>query len=310
MKVVDFIFMVFFLGAMGVGLYAIWLYLPGEKVVFTPVSAPSTTVPSVPASVQFYPFMRFSDSQITYYIYPACNKNKEDKVISAFSTLESSTLLRFIPTTQEDADLEIFCSNIAPVADERNHFVAGEGGPSKVINTSLYYVILHGKVSLYRDDPCDESKVALHEILHALGFDHSQNSLSIMYPITNCKQQLDQYIIDSINEMYALPSLPDLTVLDATATTQGRYLSFHVTVANLGLRDARNAILSIESNGESIKEFDLENIAIGTKKYLDVQNVRLPSTLERLSFHISMNNDGRELTLKNNELALEFSAEE
>ena len=34
---------------------------------------------------------------------------------------------------------------------EEGFFVAGEGGPSEVINTSLYGVIFKGKVSFFRE---------------------------------------------------------------------------------------------------------------------------------------------------------------
>lgn len=309
MKAVDLFLFFFFSVALGLGLFVMWSYLPGEKVIFTPVSVPTTEVPTVPSKIQFYPFMRYSEPTISYFIYSACDQEKEQKVIDSFSLLESQTVLRFVPGTQQSAELEIFCSDLPPAAEERNHFVAGEGGPSKVINTSTYYVILHGKVSLYRNDPCDEPKVALHEVLHALGFDHSQDPTSIMYPITNCRQELDRYIVDAINEMYALPSRADLVVLEAQATTQGRYLSFHVSVANVGLKDASDVRLLIKGDGELVKEFELETITLGTKKYLDVENVRLPSTSIRdLTFAIASGSGEEEMTLKNNELTLTFGS--
>ena len=109
------------------------------------------------------------------------------------------------------------CSDITPEPTQKDHFVAGEGGPTLVINTTVYAIILEGKIALYRHEICDEPQIALHELLHALGFDHNSNSKSIMYPITNCAQELDDYIVQTINQLYSVPSRGDLLIEEIDA---------------------------------------------------------------------------------------------
>ena len=208
-------------------------------------------------------------------------------------------MLRFTPDNAQP-QIEILCSDVAPAAEEKNHFVAGEGGPTRIINASAYYVILGGKVSLYRSETCDEPKVALHEVLHALGFDHNQNPESIMYPVTNCRQHLDQYIIDTIDDLYKADSLPDLSIVDVSASKGGRYLFFDIGVANYGLRDASAVNLTVLADGNEVRSFDLQGITIGTKKVFSVQNLRIPTGTQHVSFRVETTDGSKELSYTNN----------
>ena len=73
-------------------------------------------------------------------------------------------------------------------------FIAGEGGPTSITNTSLYNVILKGKILLYKKSECEEPIVELHELLHVFGFDHSQDPNNIMFNLSSCNQEISQDI--------------------------------------------------------------------------------------------------------------------
>ena len=298
MRFGDFILLILLLCTLGFGLYVLWLYLPSETVSLKPVYVPADTVSVPPSQVQFYPDMRYPDRNITYHIGDACTEAKRQDIQEAFATLSQLTILQF--TQADPGEIDILCSDIAPAADQKNHFVAGEGGPTTIINASRYYVILGGKVSLYRSETCDKPQVAIHEILHALGFDHNQNPNSIMYPITNCNQQVDQYIIDTIDNLYKADSLSDLTITDVQGSKSGRYLNFDITVANYGLRDADAVNLSVSADGRFVKEFDLRNIALGTRKVFTVQNLKIPSDTQDITFYVYTTDGTSELSTKNN----------
>ena len=155
-----------------------------------------------------------------------------------------------------------------------------------------------GKISLYRPENCDKPQVAMHELLHALGFDHNNNEKSIMYPLTSCNQELDQDIISEINYLYADPSYADLLIEDLQANKSGRYLGFEIIVSNVGLLDSEDSKLVVYAENEIIKEFDLNELRIGTRKILTVSNIRVPRDFEFLKFEVV--SDEIELSKENN----------
>ncbi len=297
MKIIEVIVLLLLFFVLGFGTYILWLNLPGKSVEYQPYATDYSGMEG--NGIQFYPNMRYKDRVISYYIEPSCSDKKKLDVEESFSFLSVNTILRFTHGLSNDAEIKVLCSNIAPTAQEAGHFVAGEGGPSEVINASVYSVILSGKVSLYRDDKCGEPKVALHEILHALGFDHNYtSSKSIMYPTTQCDQTIDKYIIDKINSLYSVDSKTDLAIEKVNANKTGRYLSFEIVVINIGLKDALDSTLNVIADGENVKDFNLGKIDIGTKKVLTVQNIKIPSNSEKIRFEIKNTQD--EVSFDNN----------
>ncbi len=305
MKVLDFLVLFFLLFLVCIGVYFFWFNLNFKNESYTPYIGNLSSVPVSFTSAQFYPNMRFPDKEISYEIEPACNMQKRREINEAFTLLSEKTILRF-HLLESNAQIEIICSEIAPEEKQNeeegteSYFIAGEGGPTAAINLSNgYYLILSGKASFFRTEECNETKLALHEILHILGFDHSGNPKSIMYPITRCDQSLDNYIIDELNRLYAIPSLPDLAIEKISANKTFYGLSFSISVANSGFSEAQNSRLDIYSDGNKIEEYSLGLIKPGMKKMLDVQNAKLPRKTGNLLFVVSSDKKD-ELSLGNN----------
>jgi len=255
-------------------------------------------------SRQFYENLRYSDKMIKYLISDACNDEKRKSAEEAFSIISEKTILDFYED-KNNPEIAILCSDVAPTAEEKDHFVAGEGGPSKIIETGEFFVILFGKVSLYQTDSCDEPKVAEHEILHALGFDHNSNKDSILYPITDCKQEIEQSIIDDIDKLYSIPSLPDLAINEAHANRTGKYIDFKINITNKGLKDSEGSTLHVYSGGGEIDSYQLGKMEIGKRQTLTVTNLFSVNAGNSLRFAVETNEN--EITKDNNEadLALE-----
>lgn len=281
---------------LGSGLYLLWTNFPTAPKAYTEFATNiSKNLPS--KSYQFYPNMRYQEKRIGYYLETACDEKKRSDVERAFKILEDKTILEFYPSSS--GKIRILCSDLAPEPENKDHFVAGEGGPTEIINTSEYSVILAGKISLYRPERCDIPIVALHEILHALGFDHTNDKKSVMYPVTECEQELDGYIINQINSLYSVDSEPDLVIEKVSAFSSGRYVSFNINISNYGLDDVENFSLFIMGDNQTIKEFPMEDLKMGERKTLNVQNTRVPRNLEKISFIVRMNK-GNELSMENN----------
>jgi len=300
-------FIIFLLILLGLAGYFLYLNLPGNPVdlIFVNEGTTSDETIEYATSKQFYDNMRFRDKKISYKIGSACDAKKNLEVEEVFSILESKTLLDFYPASSDSgAEITIFCSEIEPEPEREGYFVAGEGGPSEVINTTLYGVILSGEASFFREEKCDSANIALHEILHVLGFDHNNNPDSILFPTLDCDQTLDNSIVDDINLLYSVESAPDLKIVDVSATKSGRYLDFSIEVINQGLQDADNVVLNIYADDEFVKNFDLDKIKIGTKKFLDVTNLKISRSDKKIAFVVDANNVGNELFENNNKIEL------
>ncbi|MEK6811791.1 MAG: CARDB domain-containing protein [Nanoarchaeota archaeon] len=301
----NFILLLLFV-ALGFSAYYLYQYYPRESIPFNNFNLEESTVNitnDLP-SKQFYSRMRYSDRIINYHISESCSEKKASSMKEALDIIESKTVLVFNPTSKSNSVLNILCADISPEAEEKNHFIAGEGGPSKILNTTLYSVILEGKVALYREGTCDNSNVAIHELLHALGFDHNNNKKSILYPTLECDQQIDNEIIDSINKLYKDNSLSDLVLTTANASKSGRYLNFHIEVLNQGLQESGAIKVSVLADGKPVETFDLGTISIGAKKILDVENLNIPIKSKKIEFIVDNENNIQEIYENNNEITL------
>lgn len=304
MKLLDFLILIVLFSLLIASIYLFYNNLPTEPMNFEDYKFEGKNELNS-NGIQFYPNMRYKDRTISFAISNSCDEKTRNSALKAFSMIDEKSIITFQEEkTFSNAEITVLCSEIAPKPEEEGHFVAGEGGPSEVINNTNFAVILSGRVSLFRANECDEPIVAIHEILHALGFDHNNNSNSIMYPLTKCSQNIDDYIIDSINTLYQYDSIPDLLIEKVKAQKVGRYLSFEVTLSNFGLKDSNNSELFIEIGGEIIKSFEIAQIEIGTRRILTVENIRVPKDSSLVLFNLKYSQP--ELDKKNNDIEVKL----
>lgn len=306
MKIIEAILIILLIIALGFGVSVMIELMPAPTLEFKEVnSTPSISKNSlIVNSTQFYTEMRYPDRKISYYLSDKCDSKKRSDMINAFSYLSQETLLNFYESSSDKAEIEIACSDISPLPEDKTHFIAGEGGPRDIVDTGLYHVIFSGKISLYRGEKCDEPKIALHELLHALGFDHNNNPKSILYPITSCDEKLDDYLIEEINRLYLVDSLPDLAITNVKAQKTGRYLSFNIEILNQGLKDSGKIAIKVYADNQLTKEIEVEGIQIGFKKIITVDNLKIPSSTKEIDFDVSLSDNSLEVSNKNNEIEL------
>lgn len=304
MKSGEFIIVLILLIGLGAAIYFLYLNFPGKPIELelAEQTKPKTPQKTYNSSVQFYQRMRFSERLITYGFDPVCDEKRKSQVELAFRQIEEKTVLGF--QNSQTPQIEITCSELVPEPENKGHFIAGEGGPTEIINNTLYSVILKGKISLYRNEKCSSPKIATHEILHVLGFDHNNNPSSILYPTLDCKQETDQYIIDELNSLYQAESAPDFVIQGVSGNLAGKYLSFEIEVLNQGLKDADGVILAVYGDGDFIQNFVLGSISVGTKKILAVENARATRTTKTITFIVDQNNIIREIDENNNKKEL------
>ncbi|MDP2628969.1 MAG: matrixin family metalloprotease, partial [Nanoarchaeota archaeon] len=232
-----------------VSLLVFYWFIPFGNVEFSfkPVNSNFSINSSGFEGMQFYNNMRYSDSKISYRISESCSLQKKNDAERALNIISEKTTLIFYSVSSEE-EISISCNEENQV--KGGLFVAGEGGPTSIIKSGNFNVILKGEILLIRDTSCQNPNVAIHEFFHALGFEHSDNKKNIMYPISDCNQVIGDDNIALINNIYSFKSVPDLSFENVSATMKGKYLDANITIRNRGLKNSESSKLIIYAEEE------------------------------------------------------------
>jgi len=251
--------------------------------------------------MQFYPNMRFADSRISYRIYD-CTLQKTEDMKRAFKIVSDKTVLDFYPVNF-DEEISVHCDSQNKI--EEGLFIAGEGGPVNITKTDSFNVISKGRILLIKDFKCNIPNVAIHELLHVLGFDHSANQKNIMYNVSKCGQSIGDDIPYLINYLYSFSSSPDISFGKVTAVMHGKYLNVEIEVKNNGLAESDQTQIKIYADDKIVKSIDLEPLGIGYGKKIMLTNIWITKvSVDKLKFVIDPKSE--ELDTSNNLVVLEL----
>jgi len=259
-----------------------------------------------PNGMLFYPNIRFSSKKISYNIDESCPQNRSQDARQGFEILNNETVLSFYEIAKQ-GDILVTCSEDIPYIDEE-HFIAGEGGPNSIIDLKNNMLIINGTILLYEDSECNKPIVAIHEILHVIGFQHSSSKDSIMYNFSNCNQKITSDIVNTIAELYKEPSLPDFVFENISAVKHWKYLDINFLIINKGLKKSPGTKVIIEdvTNSKEIISYDIESMNPGEGSIIGFKNIRISSSSENIKLNVDLDNKIDELDENNNivELAL------
>jgi len=296
----SYIFIIF-----AVGLLVVYWLIPYNTIDFGSTSGNYNFNPediNDTTGMQFYKNMRFPESKISYKIED-CTLQKKNDMEQAFEIIANSTILSFYPV-ENNQEISITCDSSVKV--EGNLFIAGEGGPTNITQSGDYNVITNGQVLLIKDSSCQRPNIAIHELLHVLGFDHSSNSNNIMYEISKCKQVIGDDIINLIDELYSVPSYPDLVFENVSAVMHGKYLDTNMSVRNNGLQKSSTSQILIYADDKFVEATSLKELDIGYGTMILLTNHRiLKLNVNELRFVIDT--EFEELDKENNKLNLKLN---
>ncbi len=294
----------FILVLLAIALLVLYWFFPFSTNIFEPVG-PGHSNFSLngfdTTEMQFYENMRYPSKTISYKI-DDCTLQKEDNMERAFEILELETALQFYPVDGGE-EISVTCDSRNKI--EGGMFIAGEGGPANITRTDKFSVIFNGKILLIKKSKCENPNVALHELLHALGFMHSSNPDNIMYNVSKCDQTIGEDIPLVIDKLYSYPTYSDLSFEETSATMHGRYLDINISVRNNGLKKSGEAKIIVSADGDEIKEFDLSPVDIGYGRTITLTNVFIKKlSVDELEFFIDSN--FQELEKENNKIILKI----
>ncbi len=307
LKTINFIISIFLILTILFLSYYIYLNIPRNPEKLNINNDPSFE-PIITSEVkQFYPNMKFNHNKISYIIGKDCNSEKRLKMEKAFQELSSNVPILVFYESESSPEIKISCTKNDEINIDEKHFTAGEGGAKEIIQTGNYNIITEGIILLYENTKaksknCDYPNVELHELLHVLGFDHSESKKSIMYLyIESCDQILDQSIINQLKVLYSKENLPDLYFDKINVTKKGIYLDFDLTAKNSGSVKAQKVILTIMDGDIIIEKKDLGNLNFGSGVTLKITNLKLKRlNPDEISFILDKDNEIRESNENNN----------
>lgn len=271
---------------------------PGDVSFLQQEKSPEFSLANNSVQMQFYENMRFPDKKISYLIDDGCNLKKRQDMTIAFKMLANMTVLDFYAVSKNE-DITVVCQEKTVI--QEGMFIAGEGGPTNITDGELFKVILHGNILLIKDSSCERPNVAIHELLHVLGFNHSENTNNILYPVSKCKQTVGTDITKKISELYVFPSQPDLSLSNVSISNNGRKLNVNLSIRNEGLKKASESKVIIYADDKIIKEIEIGEIEIGHGLKIELQNLWL-SKIKVNQFRIVINSTDAELSDSNNQV--------
>ena len=256
--------------------------------------------------------LRFNHNNISYYIdMDTCSAKEAIAMRDALDIFhEEMGIISFDRLNSDEyADIKISCPDKRVDLGD-SLFAAGEGGPSEIINTTLFRTIREGKIFLYESPRCDYPVVELHELCHVFGFDHTENPKNIMYNTSNCEQRISKDMVELIQELYSIEPLPELRISELAAVKKGKYLDFNITVLNEGLIMVDNVSLTLYAEDDEIQKVYLGEIGIGYGRTIRAANVNLHSrSIEEIEFIVDVENVVREYDKENNVMKMIVQAQ-
>lgn len=261
--------------------------------------------------------LRWNHFPLTVYIDDSFigQKNSEyvTDVIRALDMWEKTGIVSFSVIYSPDADISI---GWVPSLKEKATDTLGNTD-IKFINVSQFGIIQSAIIELLTKSESrqlnsnDMVNLALHEIGHAIGLQHT-NEDDIMNPVLTIPSKSIKKIstsdINNLNKLYELPAKPDLKISEINATKFsftrfGRdyfYLNISISLQNVGLADAENFNVRLHTDNIFVDEEAIPKLELGNTLNIFQGNLKIDRNFTSVQVNIDADNSIDELNETNN----------
>ena len=221
------------------------------QVIFKPVNYILDKLTIDAPHKMIYDRARWNSTTMTFY-----SKIKENTTLQVIRegidtwNKEASGTIKFIEVFDEQsAKFIIRYATSGEYQEKQTAAITVTLGEARLdtVSTGLFNLTRYAEM-LYTptSSECESKITVIHELGHVLGFAHTTDAKSVMFPSVDCNAKITDEMKQTLRNLYSIEALPDLHFGDLNAEQHGKYVIMNFTVWNRGLIASENVSIEIK----------------------------------------------------------------
>ena len=236
-----------------------------------------------------------------------CTFGEKNDIINGINKWNIALGKTFFAITNDskEADVIAKCTDFIRDYIEQNGIVIlGEAKIERTVDTGLFNISESAIVYIKtRSKKCIEPVTVIHEFGHILGLDHVNDTKNIMYPYEDCDEEIENYTIETIKNLYSFQSLAELAFENISVNLENDKLVVDGILRNYGLVASNKTNLVIYVDNKTFYTLDIQELNPGEGIKFTVSGF-LDKPFKQIVIYIDEENNVSELFENNNEFIL------